>query len=50
MDVIGAFVMPVSPIPVVSLLTSAPKQDEADTMFTCYDAESVAPAKEHLGK
>ena len=48
----GAFVMLVSLvlIPVVSLLTPAPKQDAVDGMFTCYDVESVAPAKEHLGK
>ena len=48
----GAFVMLVSLVlvPVVSLLTPAPKQDAVDGMFTCYDVESVAPAKEHLGK
>ena len=48
----GAFVMLVSLIlvPVVSLLTPAPKQDAVDGMFTCYDVESIAPAKEHLGK
>ncbi len=48
----GAFVMLVSLVlvPVVSLLTPVPKQDTVDGMFTCYDAESVAPAKEHLGK
>ena len=48
----GAFVMLVSLVlvPVVSLLTPAPKQDTVDGMFTCYDVESVAPAKEHLGK
>ena len=48
----GAFVMLVSlvHVPVVSLLTPAPKQDAVDGMFTCYDVESVAPAKEHLGK
>ena len=48
----GAFVMLVSLIlvPVVSLLTPAPKQNAVDGMFTCYDVESVAPAKEHLGK
>ena len=48
----GAFVMLVSLVlvPVVSLLTPAPKQDAVDGMFTCYDVESIAPAKEHLGK
>lgn len=48
----GAFVMLVSLVlvPVVSLLTPVPKQDAVDGMFTCYDVESVAPAKEHLGK
>ena len=48
----GAFVMLVSLVlvPVVSLLTPAPKQNAVDGMFTCYDVESVAPAKEHLGK
>ena len=48
----GAFVMLVSLIlvPVISLLTPAPKQGAVDGMFTCYDVESVAPAKEHLGK
>ena len=48
----GAFVMIVSLVlvPVVSLLTPAPKKDAVDGMFSCYDAESVAPAKEHLGK
>ena len=48
----GAFVMIVSLVlvPVVSLLSPAPKKDDVDSMFTCYDAESVAPAKEHLGK
>ena len=48
----GAFVMIVSLIlvPVVSLLSPAPKKDDVDSMFSCYDAESVAPAKEYLGK
>ncbi len=48
----GAFVMIASLIivPVVSLLTPAPKKDTVDAMFTCYDVESIAPAKEHLGK
>ena len=48
----GAIVMLVSLVlvPVVSLLTPAPKQDAVDGMFTCYDVESIAPAKEHLGK
>ncbi|MBQ7298576.1 MAG: sodium/solute symporter [Clostridia bacterium] len=48
----GAFVMIVSLVlvPVVSLLTPAPKKDAVDGMFSCYDAESVAPAKEYLGK
>ena len=48
----GAFVMLVSLVlvPVVSLLTPAPKQDAVDGMFTSYDVESIAPAKEHLGK
>ena len=48
----GAFVMIVSLVlvPVVSLLMPAPKKDAVDGMFSCYDAESVAPAKEYLGK
>ncbi len=48
----GAFVMLVSLVlvPVVSLLTPAPKKEAVDAMFSCYDVESVAPAKEHLGK
>lgn len=48
----GAFVMIASLIivPIVSLLTPAPKKETVEEMFTCYDAESVAPAKEYLGK
>jgi len=48
----GAFVMIVSLIlvPVVSLLTPAPKKDAIDGMFSCYDVESVTTAKEHLSE
>ena len=48
----GAFVMIVSLIlvPVVSLLTPAPKKEVVDGMFACYEVESVATAKEHLSE
>ncbi len=48
----GAFVMIASLVivPVVSLLTPAPKKEITDEMFNCYDVESIASAKEHLGK
>ena len=48
----GAFVMIVSLVlvPVVSLLTPAPKKETVDEMFTCYETEISAPAKEYLGK
>ena len=48
----GAFVMIVSLVlvPVVSLLTPAPKKEAVNEMFTCYEMETAAPAKEYLGK
>ncbi len=48
----GAVVMIASLIivPVVSLLSPKPDKDTVDAMFTCYDAEISATAKEYLGK
>ncbi len=37
-------------VPVVSLLSPKPDANTVDDMFTCYDAEISAPAKEYLGK
>ncbi|MGM9625558.1 MAG: sodium:solute symporter [Eubacteriales bacterium] len=48
----GAFVMLVSLVlvPVVSLLTPKPDAEKVNEMFSCYDIETSAPAKEYLGK
>ncbi|MBP3919295.1 MAG: sodium/solute symporter [Clostridia bacterium] len=48
----GAFVMLASLVivPVVSLLTPKPEQKSVDEMFSCYDIETHASAKEYLGK
>ncbi|MBQ9765317.1 MAG: sodium/solute symporter [Lachnospiraceae bacterium] len=37
-------------VPVVSLLTKAPKKDDIDTMFKCYEQEVMVSSKESLGK
>ncbi len=48
----GAFVMisALIIVPLVSLFTKKPDKEETDAMFTCYEVQSIAQAKDYLGK
>lgn len=37
-------------VPVVSLVTKAPKKEKVNEMFACYEQEVIVPSKESLGK